>query len=1591
MKSFQYNLLSLSVAFTVTTFSAFGNSQIETRTVLNSENAPITTTKSVSLDQHNLSGNDEWIVVLKQKPLLLEESFKELQKLTNTTDLRSLETQRKIKRKVRLNEEAIHASQNEVLKSVFAAEFDVNVKRRFSRTINAVTIRASENEVKAFKSHTNVLGVYKNIRVRKLLNESVGLIGAPAAWEKLDASGQTLTGKGITVAVIDSGVDYTHPDLGGCIGEGCKVLGGYDFVEKDSDPMDVDGHGTHVAGIVAANGTLRGVAPDANILAVRVLGDDGYGDNSDIIAGIEYAVDPDGDPTTDDGANVINMSLGGMGDHGSPGSLAADAAVKAGVVVVVAAGNEGNYKDIANHSPASSKLSITVGSTEKSGELSSFSSKGPLGINNHIKPEVVAPGGEINSLTFGSDYTVLSGTSMASPHVAGAAALLLQNNGELQPADVKSLLMSSSNSIGLDPYAQGYGLINVNNALDYRVVSNTPPVDFGNLTAEQEGNQLSATIELINLHSTSDIVNLAVSTDWPEGVELGLESSEIVIGAMDNKSITVYLNVNDLSSIPFKESAPGAYFGNIRITPESSPAFDIPISFKRNHTLTITHDSPNGIDVSVDSDNGTSLYWGPIGPSETREIELAPGKLYFTVDYLQLSAFDLPHIDGFADDVTSKATINGFTTREVDVTQSVSVNFSTTELTTPIGVDGTTYSHTVNLFTAFSNLQQNFTTDSGVEISYGATSTSNTNIREGQKNKYLVVGNVSPSFDVNYEIVERLDNVAGADTLLHFHKKIDSTISPTIYSTFDVENEVLLQHDLDAEETDYDFVVSSLNSTWDSDLPVTGTSAKQVQYGRVPNSDNNPVQFTLLATTAGSLSGERLISSPPVSFHSQDFTADGDALSAYNFVPYNAVFAGSVEISGGNAYLMGEYPSLMSVNETQTQSVSEAFTVYCNGEFVQEGNLKEESLEQALSGCQQNILFELIVNNGTDGKTKQTRVEHSVEGDYSIINGVNIMVVDANNTVIPDLSISTKKVYLSFSSSNNERVVSEVQWKLNNQEEWHSVEIENTDEGRFTQRAALPQFLTELNTIDVRVVHFGVGSKSTHTFVDMLTVGVDLTSTEDDIDNDGIVNAVDRDNDNDGIPDDWERQYGFNPLNSSDAILDGDGDGISNYQEYYQGLNPTSNDTDNDGVLDGVDGSPRGNQPIVAGKLIELSDLNGDGNNEFANVVLDNGIVFTHILDGTRQIITTQYTHILDSEQEAFTAVLSHYGSDTALIFFGVRTDELGLKRSRALSINVATGSVNAIYNWPAIFDEPTLVQLDDINNDGTPELGLSGIHNELSRPQMIVRDGVDGTAFTKYSFPSIFHSTQYKRFSDVNSDSVDDIAMMGRLLRNEKVQIKVTDAVSGELIHAYTFPNNWDDVSFHKLSDINYDGANDWGLLGKNKVDGRWQLIQKDGSDPRGVLQIHAWPGDFVDPRFVVLPDMSGDGIEEVAMFGVRGSVGRVQMIIKDGVDRNSVIGTYGWADVFVDTRFNVTNDLTGDGVPDIVFSGKLENERWQTFIINAATNERIFRQVSKASITNDIEIRTSHDINFDGRMDLLIFGRDNTGVLQSEVFLLP
>jgi minor extracellular serine protease Vpr len=164
-----------------------------------------------------------------------------------------------------------------------------------------------------------------------------------------------VTGEGVSVAVLDTGVDYRHPDLGGGFGPGYKVVGGYDFVNEDDDPMDDHGHGTEVAGIVAANGNLKGVAPDANLLAYKVLDTEGSGSESDVIAGIERAIK--------DGADILSMSFGFLSASVyDPLTWAINYAIVRGVIVVAAAGNEGPYFGTIN-SPASHKSVIAVGDT----------------------------------------------------------------------------------------------------------------------------------------------------------------------------------------------------------------------------------------------------------------------------------------------------------------------------------------------------------------------------------------------------------------------------------------------------------------------------------------------------------------------------------------------------------------------------------------------------------------------------------------------------------------------------------------------------------------------------------------------------------------------------------------------------------------------------------------------------------------------------------------------------------------------------------------------------------------------------------------------------------------------------------------------------------------------------------------------------------------------------------------------------------------------------------------------------------------------------------------------------------------------------
>ncbi|HDO19231.1 MAG TPA: hypothetical protein ENG74_00735 [Thermoplasmatales archaeon] len=384
----------------------------------------------------------------------------------------------------------------------------------FFNVLNGVVIEISPKFVDIIKELPYVDRVTPDVKVKALLKDSVPLIRANYVWGLRDKLNRTITGKNVTIALIDTGVDYTHPDIAG------SYAGGYDFVNNDPYPLDDNGHGTHCAGILvgsgnASNGTYVGVAPDARLYVYKVLDNNGNGSISNIIAAIEKAVDPNGDGNVSDHMDIISLSLGIGGIEGNPDDpicRAVDNAVCEGVVVVTAAGNDGY--DFSCHravrhtivSPGCARKVITVGaSTHLEGSYPSggpdhvalYSGKGPSYLMT-VKPDVVAPGGDVNFYLEETNphvydhgitstrarlssigkplnlyYTKLSGTSMAAPHVAGAVALLLQKHPDWDPFDIKAAIRYTAKDIGYPLTDQGFGRLD---ALKLVNLTTPPPV-----------------------------------------------------------------------------------------------------------------------------------------------------------------------------------------------------------------------------------------------------------------------------------------------------------------------------------------------------------------------------------------------------------------------------------------------------------------------------------------------------------------------------------------------------------------------------------------------------------------------------------------------------------------------------------------------------------------------------------------------------------------------------------------------------------------------------------------------------------------------------------------------------------------------------------------------------------------------------------------------------------------------------------------------------------------------------------------------------------------------------------------------------------
>ncbi|MCX4770331.1 S8 family serine peptidase [Streptomyces sp. NBC_01285] len=415
------------------------------------------------------------------------------------------------------------------LPSVGGAALEASKSGAFWRT---VAPDANSAAARTTSAPTRLAGgvekIWLDARVDAAMESSNAQIGTPAAWEA------GLTGKGVKVAVLDTGVDLTHPDLKDRVSETKSFIDGQEVADRN-------GHGTHVSSTVggsgaASDGKEKGVAPGATLAVGKVLSDKGSGTESQIIAGMEWAA-------KDVQAKIVSMSLGSS--QGSDGTDPMAQAVNTlskdtGALFVIAAGNAGSPGSIG--SPGAADSALTIGAVDSADRLAYFSSQGPRFGDNALKPDLSAPGVDIlaarSQLVSGSGpYTSMSGTSMATPHVAGVAALLAEKHPDWNGQQLKDGLMSTSKQISGTSYEVGAGRVDVPSAIAAQITA-TGSADLGFIGWPYEANK-PVTKTLTYTNASDRPVTLALTAEGAPAGVVTLADSTLTVPAHGTAQTTV--------------------------------------------------------------------------------------------------------------------------------------------------------------------------------------------------------------------------------------------------------------------------------------------------------------------------------------------------------------------------------------------------------------------------------------------------------------------------------------------------------------------------------------------------------------------------------------------------------------------------------------------------------------------------------------------------------------------------------------------------------------------------------------------------------------------------------------------------------------------------------------------------------------------------------------------------------------------------------------------------------------------------------------------------------------------------------------------
>lgn len=492
-----------------------------------------------------------------------------------------------------------------------------------------------------------------------------------------------------------------------------------------------------------------------------------------------------------------------------------------------------------------------------------------------------------------------------------------------------------------------------------------------------------------------------------------------------------------------------------------------------------------------------------------------------------------------------------------------------------------------------------------------------------------------------------------------------------------------------------------------------------------------------------------------------------------------------------------------------------------------------------------------------------------------------------------------------------------------------------------------------------------------------------------DTDGDSVLNIRDNDDDNDGYADNID-MFPLDPIDWQDS----DNDGLGDNYELSVGLNANNPDSDGDGILDGDDPFPLNNEAVKTIRYAAwLNDVSNDNIADLAVIYEDeSGNITASIYDKVKNELVSTF-RFPGSYQTFSIHIFDDVNSNQIqeIAIFGVidnPTSNAG-QTSKLIVKDAKTSETTGIFNWPGNWHNPRFTPLADLTADGITEVAMQGAFYIGNRPQLLVRDGVSGELIRRYSYPAFMYNPEYVQLNDMNDDTIPEIGMLGIIKRNNKVQVRVIDGSDDtNKLPAYNFGNDWAEPQLLALPDINFDSINDVGLYGRRLSSSRVQLFTKSGANRVGSLGIYNWPEDFVAHTPLVISDINFDGVKDFAVGGLKEAVERYQLIVKDGTDRSAILANIGWPKNMETASFYNVNDINGDGIIDIALAGfRNIDDKFEVSVKNIE-NIKVSNFISNTNWLETPTVLPTPDITGDGLADIVIYGYDKLGISVLEVF---